>query len=180
MSIPPQFYDVKDKLFYGSLLAFIGRFIPYIGGAISLIGAIFFIIGVYQFRVYNYRVWDIYKKLLITSILFALFIVISVVGYINGYTMLVVIFGVLTIVSLIGNIYYKIEYLRTFYHITKIIEFDKAREFYIIGLATAIILIGFILLIVSQVFEIIAYSKLPGELFKNKKEKENDSQLQVY
>ncbi len=179
MSVPPQFYDVKDKLFYGSLLSFIGGFIPYIGGFIALIGAILFIIGIYQFKDYNYKVWDIYKKMLIISIIFAILVVSAIFSYDNKNTTLAVLFGVVAIITIIANIYFRLEYLKTFYHITKISEFDEARNFYIMGLATLIILVGLVLLIISNVYEIMAYNKLPGKLFKNREE-ESDSTSQIY
>nr|WP_245250372.1 DUF996 domain-containing protein [Thermococcus stetteri] len=86
---------------------------------------------------------------------------------------------VLLAAAIIG-IYYAIKTWRTMYRLTGVEEFDKTATFLKWGAITLIILVGIILLLIAEVFQIIAFSKLPDELEPKGQKPEYDTGVVVY
>lgn len=78
--------------------------------------------------------------------------------------MMVVLGLVLIVLAVILTVYFHIKAWRATYEITGVEEFNQVATFLKWGAITLIILVGAILLLVAQIFRIIAFSKLPEEM----------------
>ncbi|BAD85402.1 hypothetical membrane protein, conserved, DUF996 family [Thermococcus kodakarensis KOD1] len=89
--------------------------------------------------------------------------------------------GVLLILLVvILAVYLQIQAWRATYEITGVEEFNQVATFLKWGAITLIILVGVLLLLIAQVFQIIAFSKLPDELEPKGQKPEYDTRIVVY
>ncbi len=180
----------------GALLMLIGGFIPFIGPILALVGIVLVLIAVKSiselvkdeniFR--NYLIDFILSIISIVAILVILLIGFFNVGgfswieslqnmniqdfstfwnYFGGiipYAIFALIVG--WILWIIGAIYLRISYNSIADH-TNVSLFRTVGTVYLIGAITTIVLIGFIILFVGRIIEVIAYFSLPDELPKS-------------
>lgn len=177
----------------GAILLLVGGVIPYAGPIISILGLILIFLGVKTIAEVTSD-QDIFKNFLLSFIfnivaIFALFgmllIGFGAAGGISwlmsletanitnfssfwnyfGDIIIAAIIGFLVawIFLIIGAIYLRKSYNRIAKH-TKVNYFETTGTIYLIGSITAIILIGFLILFIARIFEIIAYFSLPDNL----------------
>ena len=177
----------------GALLLLIGTFIPYAGPIISIIGLVFVFISVKTISELT-KDHDIFKNYLyhfIMSIIsiIAVFVIILIgfgavggfswitslqdinitdfatfwdyFGGIIGAAILALIVG--WILAIIGAIFLRRSYNSIAKH-TNVGLFRTTGTLYFIGAITLIVLIGFLILFIGRIIEIIAYFSLPDKL----------------
>jgi len=185
----------------GALLLLIGTFIPYAGPVISIVGLIFVFIAVKSISelAKDHDIFSNYLYHFIFSIIsiVAIFVIILIgfgaiggfswitslqdinitdfstfwdyFGGIIGYAILALLVG--WILGIIAAIYLRRSYNSIAKH-TKVGLFKTTGTFYFFGAITTIIVIGFLILFIARILEIIAYFSLPDELStSDKKEK---------
>jgi len=185
----------------GALFMLIGGLIPYAGPVISIIGLIFVFIAVKSISELA-KDHDIYKNYLyhfifsIISIVAIFVIMLIGFGAVGGFSWITSlegvsftdfatfwdyfggIIGALILALFVGWILAIIAaiYLRRSYNsiakYTKVGLFKTTGTVYFVGAITTIILIGFLILFIGRIIEIIAYFSLPDKLpTGDKKEK---------
>jgi uncharacterized membrane protein len=185
----------------GAILMLIGGFIPYAGPIVSIIGLVFIFIAVKNISEVtkdkdifsNYLMHFIFGILTIVAIFVIMLIAFGAAGGftwissletaditdfesfwayfgdIVGGCVLALIVG--WILSIIAAIYLRRSYNGIAEH-TKVGLFKTTGTVYFIGAITTIVLIGFLILLIARIIEIIAYFSLPDELSAgDKKEK---------
>lgn len=182
----------------GALLLLIGGFIPYVGFAVSIVGLILIFLGVKTIsEITNDE--EIYKNFILSFIFNIIAIVslfgILLIGFgatggfswltsletaeITDFTtfwnyfggiVIAAIIGLLVawIFAILGSIYLRKSYKSITNH-TNIKHFETAGTMYLIGSITAVILIGFILLFIARIIEIVAFFSLPDTLASKEK-----------
>ncbi|QDA32363.1 DUF996 domain-containing protein [Thermococcus indicus] len=186
--------DVKSERtlgLVGSILGLVGGFtgvIPYVGalsGSLSLVGAILILVALKgigdklgderPFRYYLYSIVVAFVGVILALIL----VVIGVLSMANasiawgeplrhpmgyfGAGMLI--FGFLAFVAvLIIGVYFAKQAWEAMYEITGVDAFQSTAKWLWWGALTAIILVGFILLLVASIYQIIGFANLPEEL----------------
>ena len=187
----------------GALLMLIGGFIPYAGPIISIVGLVFVFIAVKTiselvkdndiFKNYLYNF--IFSIISIIAILIIILIGFGAIGGFSwitslqdinitdfqtfwnyfggiiGYAILALIVG--WILSIISAIYLRRSYNSIAKH-TKVSLFKTTGTFYFIGAITTIILIGFIILFIARIIEIISYFSLPDKISNDDKIEKSD------
>lgn len=181
----------------GAILLLIGGFIPYGGPVISILGFVLIFIAVKTISdltkdkdiFSNYLMHFIFGILTIVAIVVIMLIAFGASG---GFTWIsslenadisdfesfwsyfsniiggcVVALIVGWILSIIAAIYLRRSYNGIAKH-TKVNLFKTTGTVYFVGAITAIILIGFLILLVARVIEIIAYFSLPDNLPEKK------------
>ncbi len=179
----------------GALLMLIGGFIPFTVGALSLVGFILVFIAVKMIadETKEKAIFDNYLYafvaciIAIVALVAIFFVVLASVGGIQFFydlqnmamseqmeiwnTLQPVLFGAIAgllvfwIISVIGSLFIR----RSFNLIaekTGIKRFATTGLLFFIGTITTIILIGFIILIIAMILEIIAFFSLPDKLAK--------------
>jgi uncharacterized membrane protein len=179
----------------GAILMLIGGFIPYAGPLVSILGLVLLFIAVKTIseltkdkEIYsNYIMHFIFSILTIIAILVIMLIAFKAAG---GFTWIsslenaeitdfesfwkyfsdIIIGGILALIvgwifSIIAALYLRRSYNSIAEH-TKINLFKTTGTVYFIGAITTIILIGFLILLIARIFEIIAYFSLPDKLPK--------------
>jgi len=176
--------DLKQAKIYGgvgAILSLFGGIVPYAGVAITIAGIILLLIAVKKISeaVNNH---DIFKNYIIYFILGILGVVAGIAVFLiyTGYSLLpllreelegfklikkffVGLFLALVtywIFGIIGAIYYKKSYDAISRH-TKVDLFSTTALIYLIGMATVIVFVGFIVVFVAKVLEIVAFFSLP-------------------
>jgi len=177
----------------GALLMLLGGFIPFIGPIISIVGIVLVLIAVKSISEL-FKDKDIFRNYLIDFILSIISIVAIFVIILNGfikvggfswinslqniniqdfstfwdyfcdiipYAILALLVG--WILWVIGAIYLRRSYNSIAKH-TNVSLFRTTGTVYLIGAITTIILIGFVILFVGRIIEVIAYFSLPDEL----------------
>ncbi|GAI86986.1 unnamed protein product [marine sediment metagenome] len=193
--------NVKTFGGVGALFLLIGTFIPYVGPIISIIGLIFVFIAVKSISelAKDHDIFSNYLYHFIFSIIsiVAIFVIILIgfgaiggfswitslqdinitdfstfwdyFGGIIGYAILALFVG--WILGIIAAIYLRRSYNSIAKH-TKVGLFRTTGTVYFVGAITTIILIGFVILFIGRIIEIIAYFSLPDKLpTGDKKEK---------
>ena len=193
--------NVKTYGGVGALLMLIGAFIPYAGPILSIVGLILVFIAVKSvseltkdkeiFK--NYLYHFIFSIISIVAIFIIILIGFGAVGGFSwitslqnieikdfatfweyfggliGYAILALLIG--WILGIISAIYLRRSY-NSIATNTKVSLFRTTGTVYFVGAITTIILIGFIILFVARIIEIIAYFSLPDNLSTgDKKEK---------
>ncbi len=185
--------DVKTFGGIGALLMLIGGFIPYAGPILSIVGLVLVFIAVKKvsdltkdneiFK--NYLYHFIFSIIAIIAVLIIILIGFGAIGGFSwiaslqdinitdfssfwnyfggiiGYALLALFVG--WILAIIGAIYLRRSYNNIAKH-TKVGLFKTTGTVYLIGSVTMIILIGFIILFIAGIIEIIAYFSLPDTL----------------
>ncbi len=175
----------------GSILVLVGGFtgvVPYVGvftGTISLVGAILILVALKGIgdkmgddRPFKYYLYSIIVAFA-GSIIAAILIVIGIFSLSNaamigmrpfehplsffGAGVLIVGFVAFVAVLLIG-VYFAKQAWQAMYEITGVDAFESTAKWLWWGALTAIILVGFILLLVAAIYQIIAFANLPEEL----------------
>jgi uncharacterized membrane protein len=185
----------------GALLLLVGSFIPYAGPIISIVGLILVFIAVKSISdlTKDNEIFKNYLYHFILSIIsiIAIFVIILIgFGTIGGFSWIsslqgaeitdftsfwkyfggIIYFAILALVigwilAVIGAIYLRRSYNEIAKH-TKVNLFSTTGTVYFIGAITTIVLIGFLILFVGRIIEIIAYFSLPDELPKDTKQEE--------
>ena len=186
--------DIKSEKtlgLVGSVLAIVGGFtgvIPYVGvfmGTVSLVGAILVLVAlkgigdkVGDDRPFKYYLYSIVVAF-VGSVIAMIFILVGALSISNatiagmralehpwgffGTGMLV--FGFLAFIAvLVLGVYFAKGAWEAMYEITGVEEFQKTAKWLWWGALTAIILVGFVLLLVAAVYQIIGFANLPEEL----------------
>jgi uncharacterized membrane protein len=177
----------------GALLLLIGGFIPYAGPVISIIGLVLVFIAVKSISEIT-KDDDIFQNFLyhfvfsIISIVSIFIIMLIGFGAVGGFTWIssletaeitdfssfweyfggIIGIAVLALVigwilAIIGAIYLRKSYRRIAKH-TKVGLFETTGTLYFIGAITTIVLIGFLILFIARIIEIIAYFSLPDNI----------------
>ena len=185
----------------GAILMLFGGVIPYVGSIVGIVGLVLVFIAVKSisevtkdneiFR--SYLLHFIFSIIAIVAVFVIMFIAFDAVGGFSWFTeiqsaeitdfesfwtnfgsiiggcALALIVG--WILSIIAAIYLRKSYNAIAEH-TKVHLFKTTGTVYFIGAITTIILIGFLILFIARIIEIIAYFSLPDELTTgDKKEK---------
>ena len=177
----------------GAILMLIGGFVPYAGPIVSILGLVLLIIAVKTISELtkdkdifsNYLMHFIFGILTIVAIFVIMLIAFGAAGGftwifsletaeitdfesfwayfgdIIGGCVLALIIG--WILSIIAAIYLKRSYNSIAEH-TKVGLFKTTGTAYFIGAITTIVLIGFLILLIARIIEIIAYFSLPDKL----------------
>jgi len=177
----------------GAILMLIGGFIPYAGPIVSILGLVLLFIAVKTISELtndknifsNYLMHFIFGILIIVAIVVIMLIAFGAAGgftwisslenaeitdfesfweyfgEIIGGCVLALIVG--WILSIISAIYLKRSYNGIAEH-TKVDLFKTTGTIYFIGAITTIVLIGFLILLIARIIEIIAYFSLPDKL----------------
>ena len=177
----------------GALLSLIGTFLPYAGPILSIIGLIFVFIAVKKISDYvkDHDIFTNYLYSFIFSIIsiIAVFAIILIgfgevggfswltslqdinitdfstfwdyFGGIIGYAILALFVG--WILAIIAAIYLRRSYRSIAEH-TKVKLFKTTGTVYFWGAITTIIVIGFLILFIASIIEIVAYFSLPDKL----------------
>ena len=177
----------------GALLTLIGTFIPYAGPIISIVGLIFVFIAVKSISdlTKDHDIFSNYLYSFIMSIIsiVAVFVIIFIgfgmvggfswitslqdinitdfstfwdsFGGIIGYTLLALFVG--WILAIIAAIFLRRSYNSIAKH-TKVKLFKTTGTLYFWGAITTIIAIGFLIIFIASIIEIIAYFSLPDKL----------------
>jgi len=177
----------------GALFLLIGTFIPYAGPIISIVGLIFVFIAVKSISELakdhdifsNYLYHFIFSLISIVAIFVIILIGFGAIGGFSwitslqdinitdfstfwdyfggiiGYAILALFVG--WILSIIAAIYLRRSYNSIAKH-TKVGLFRTTGTVYFVGAITTIILIGFLILFIARILEIIAYFSLPDKL----------------
>jgi uncharacterized membrane protein len=187
----------------GAILMLVGTFIPYAGPIVSILGLVLLFIAVKQIseltkdkKIFsNYLMHFIFSILSIVAIVIIMLIAFGAAGgftWISGLETAEITdfesfwenFGELIggcvlalivgwILSIIAAIYLRRSYNGIAEH-TKVGLFKTTGTVYFIGAITTIVLIGFLILFIARIIEIIAYFSLPDKL-----PKESGSQNEV-
>ena len=177
----------------GALLLLIGGFIPYAGPIISITGLILIFIAVKSIsKITNDE--EIYRNFLFSFIfniigIVSLFIILVIgFGAVGGFSWIsslqtanitdfssfmeyfggILIAGIIGLIvawilGIIGAIYLRKSYKSIAQH-TQVKKFETAGTLYFIGSITTIILIGFLIIFIGRIMEVIAYFSLPDKL----------------
>jgi uncharacterized membrane protein len=177
----------------GALLMLIGGFVPYGGPVVSILGLVFIFIAVKTISdltkdkeiFSNYLMHFIFGILTVVAIVIIMLIAFGAAGGFSwisslenaeitdiesfwGYFGDLVIGCVLALVvgwilSIIAAIYLRRSYNRIAEQ-TKVKLFKTTGTVYFIGAITTIILVGFLILLIARIIEIIAFFSLPDKL----------------
>lgn len=177
----------------GAILMLVGTFIPNVGAIVSIVGLVLVFIAVKTISelTNDKEIFSNYLMNFIFSIIsiVALFVIMLIAfGAAGGFSWITEIqsaditdfesfwayFGTIIgacilalivawILSIIAAIYLRRSYNSIAEH-TKVDLFKTTGTVYFIGAITTIILIGFLILFIARIIEIIAYFKLPDEL----------------
>jgi uncharacterized membrane protein len=177
----------------GALLLLIGGFIPYGGPIVSILGLVFIFIAVKTISdltkdkdiFNNYLMHFIFGILTIVAIVIIMLIAFGAAGGFSWISSLenaeitdiesfweyfgdllvgcVLALLVGWILTIIAAIYLRRSYNSIAEH-TKVKLFKTTGTIYLIGAFTTIILIGFLILLIARIIEIIAYFSLPDKL----------------
>ncbi len=174
------------------LVGGVGGVIPYVGfttGSLSLVGGILVLIALKgmgdklgddrPFRYYLYSILVAFGGVILAVIflLVGFFSFSSAemafenefhnsLGYM-GITMIVVGLFVIFVVLILG-VYFAIKAWRATYELTGVEEFDKVATWNKWGVITLIILIGFLFLLIAEIYQIIAFANLPESIEREK------------
>lgn len=188
-----EFSNAKTIGKVGALLMLLGGFIPFIGPILGIVGLLLVLIAVKSISELV-KDKDIFRNYLIDFILSIISIVAILVIILNGFFNIggfswinslqniniqdfstfwdyfgdiipYAIFALFVgwILWVIGAIYLRRSYNSIAEH-TNVSLFRTTGTVYLIGAITTIILIGFVILFVGRIIEVIAYFSLPDEL----------------
>mgnify|MGYP006282585033 CR=1 FL=1 len=191
--------DAKTLGGIGAILLLVGFPIPYIGFAVSIGGLVLEFIAVKKIAdavkdksiFSNFLLNFIFGLIAISSLIIIMVATIGSIGGFSFFTTLegmntsnpaeifsylqpfllgcIIAFIIMWILSIIGAIYLKKSYDAIADH-TKVDSFKTTGLLYVIGTATFIILIGFLVLFIARIFEIISYFSLPDTIEQESKE----------
>jgi uncharacterized membrane protein len=177
----------------GAILMLIGTFVDFAGPVVSIVGLVLLFIAVKSISQItkdedifkNYLMHFIFSILAIVGVFVIMLIAFDAVGgfswiaelqsaNITDFETFWEYFGTLIgacvlalivawILSIIAAIYLRRSYNRIAEH-TKVNLFKTTGTVYFIGAITAIIVIGFLILLIARIIEIIAYFSLPDKL----------------
>jgi len=185
--------NVKTFGGVGALFLLIGTFIPYVGLIISIVGLIFVFIAVKSLSdlVKDHDIFSNYLYHFIFSLIsiVAIFVIVLIgfgmvggfswitslqdinitdfstfwdyFGGVIGYAILALFVG--WILGIIAAIYLRRSYNSIAKH-TKVGLFKTTGTLYFVGAITTIIVIGFLILFIARIIEIIAYFSLPDKI----------------
>ena len=179
----------KNLGLIGSILSIVSGFVgvvPYVGafgGSLSLVGFILILVALHgignklgddrPFRYYLYSVivavaGIIIAVILVIFVIFGTLAVFPPAEFDHGFPVagvgiiLMAFLGLIAI--LIVSTYFAKQAWEAMYEITGVKEFHETARWLWWGALTAIILVGFILLLVAAIFQIIAFANLPEEI----------------
>ena len=185
--------NVKTFGKVGALLTLLGGFIPFIGPIIGIVGFVLVLIAVKSISelVKDKNIFRNYLIDFILSIIsIVMILVIMLIGFINvgGFSWInslqniniqefsafwdyfggIIPYAIMALIAgwilwVIGAIYLRRSYNSIAKH-TNVSLFRTTGTVYLIGALTTIILIGFVILFVGRIIEVIAYFSLPDEL----------------
>lgn len=177
----------------GAILMLVGGFIPYGGPAVSIIGLILVFIAVKYISdvtkdneiFHNYLIHFIVSILAVVAVFVIIVVTIGAVGGLSLFATLqsaeitnfasfweyfagliggcIIALIVGWILLIIGAIYLRRSYTSIAKH-TKVHLFKTTGFVYFIGAITAIVLIGFLILLVARLLEIVSFFTLPEQL----------------
>jgi len=172
----------------GAILGLVGGVIPYAGGIVSIIGVVLVLVAV-KYIAEETKDESIFTNYLIAFILAIVSIIVAIVALfafigtgvlfhpseikeaahlfslkhlLLGLVAAIIIFWILYLISAIfvKNSYYSIA------HHTGVDLFHTTGLLYLVGAATLIIFIGFLIIFIAKILEIISFFSLPDELPK--------------
>ena len=177
----------------GSLLALLGGFVPLIGPIIGIVGFVLVLIAVKSISELL-KDKDIFRNYIVDFILsiisIVMILVIMLMGFFNvgGFTWItslqdiniqdlstfwdyfggIISYAIMALIVgwilwVIGAIYLRRSY-NSIAKYTNVSLFRTTGTVYLIGAITTIILIGFVILFVGRIIEVISYFSLPDEL----------------
>jgi len=162
----------------GSILSLLGN-VPQVGFLLGLVGFILVLIAIFNLEKAT-REKGIFSKFLIGSLIswlgvfaifvfFFVFVVLSPAAAfawekVKGFLPLIVLFFLFFWVLIIFGSYLIKKSYEKIAKITKEEKFAQAGFFNFIGAITLIVLVGFVLSLVSEIFAILAFFSLPEEL----------------
>ncbi|HDN95910.1 MAG TPA: DUF996 domain-containing protein [Thermoplasmatales archaeon] len=177
--------DLREAKKYGgigAILSLFGGIVPYIGIAITIAGIILLLLAVKKIsEAVNNQ--EIFKNYVIYFILGIIGVIAGIAVFLvyTGYSILPLLkeemgtgfklikkffiglflaLAVYWVFGVIGAIYYKKSYDAISHH-TKVDLFSTTALIYLIGMATVIVFVGFIVVFVAKVLEIVAFFSLP-------------------
>lgn len=156
---------------------------------VSLIGFIFVLMALHgistklnderPFKYYLYSVIVVIGGLIVFAILLVAGIISAFAtdeaGIIGGFASIGLGGFAVLIGLIILSVYYQIQAWRATYEITGVEEFNQVATFLKWGAITLIILVGVLLLLIAEVFQIIAFSRLPDEIEPKDQKPEYDT-----
>ena len=167
----------KNMGLWGAILTLVGSFIPYVGGVISLIGFVLILLALKgigdavnderPFKNYLYGVIFAIGGLIVIIVLLLGTFAIVPAGWRLSESAgigLVILFFILFVALIVGAAYFQKRAWLAMHEITGTKEFKDAATWVWWGALTAIILIGFLLLLIARIFVIIAFNNMPEEL----------------
>ncbi|MCD6171975.1 MAG: DUF996 domain-containing protein [Thermoplasmata archaeon] len=170
----------------GAILSLIGGVVPYAGGVLAIIGVILILIAVKKISDET-RDEAIFKNYFISFIMGLVAIAVTIVSFIAIIGMdvffhvdkleeflkahslvhliaaLIIAFIVLWIFEIVSAVFLKNSYYAIAEY-TKVDLFRTTGLLYFIGALTLIVLIGFLILLIAKILEIIAYFSLPERM----------------
>ncbi|NJE30963.1 DUF996 domain-containing protein [Thermococcus sp. 18S1] len=167
----------KSMGMWGAILSLVGSFVPYIGSVISLIGFVLMLLALKgisdavgderPFKNYLYGViFAIGSLLVILALVFGTFALVPAGWRLSESAGigLAITFFILFVILIVGAAYFQKRAWLAMYEITGTKEFKDAATWVWWGALTAVILIGFLLLLIARIFVIIAFNNMPKEL----------------
>ncbi|NJE60931.1 DUF996 domain-containing protein [Thermococcus sp. 21S7] len=167
----------KSMGMWGAILTLVGGFVPYVGSVVSLIGFILILLALKgigdavgddrPFKNYLYAVIFAAGGMIVTlALLFGTFTLAPGRWHPSesaGIGLAVLLF-IVFVALIIGAAYFQRRAWLAMYEITNTKEFKDAATWVWWGALTAIVLVGFLLLLIARVFVIIAFNKMPEEI----------------
>jgi len=182
----------------GAILSLVGIFIPYAGFVASIAGVVLILLAVKSIADET-KDGSIFSNYIISFILRIVAVIVAIIAFIYyfGISYLASIRGwqhieelslkkillgigiallILWVFEIISFVYLKRSY-DSIAKYTKVDLFRTTGLLYLIGAATLIILIGFLIIFVAEILEIVAYFSLPEKLPEKEAEREADAQI---
>ncbi|EEB74804.1 DUF996 domain-containing protein [Thermococcus sp. AM4] len=161
--------DVSTERMLGliGVLSPIASLIPYIGGAFSLLGWVLVLIALHGIgeKLGDDRPFTYYLYGFIIGFVTLILIVFMIVALQMGGVILALLIGIPLIIA---SLYYRKEAWYMLGRITGINEFVEASKFLWWGGLTMIILVGFVLLLVAWIYQILGFVNMPRTLKKGR------------
>jgi len=167
-SFQGEFVDVNPERtmgLVGSILA-IASTVPHIGGILSMLGFVLVLIALHGIgeklgddRPFKYYLYSL--LILIATVFFVILFAVLLEGGGLGALILILPIG---LVGFLSGLYYRKEAWTMMARITGVKEFEEAAKFLWWGGLTIIILIGLVLLLVSWIYQILGFARMPNKL----------------
>lgn len=161
----------------GSILSLVGAFVPKVGWIISIIGFVLLYLGYKKISEASGRS-EIMSSFIIAVVLAIVASIIIAFGGISSFMGIfsiirggrgglvalgIILFILAWILSIVGYYFYK-RVLDTTNEVTNVSYFKTGGLLIFIGAILMIIIVGFVLILIGRIFEIIAFFSLPDTL----------------